>query len=123
MSDVMRDFPGLEPIRQRFRATLADRQSDVAHHALEAWNASQEGGTPKAVARHLKEVRNRLHTIAGSAGSLGYGELGEAAFHGEAEIISYLEREDAATSAAVPADVIYAINTFIERCGAAIDGD
>lgn len=120
MSDMMRNFPGLEPIRQRFRATLPERQSDVAHHALEAWNASQEGGAAKTVAAHLEEVRNRLHTIAGSAGSLGFGELGEAAFHGEAEIISYLEREDG-TPSQVPADVIYAIDSFIERCSAAID--
>lgn len=113
-------MPGLEPIRQRFRSMLAERKSDIAFHILEAWNASQDARGAEVVAGNLEDAQRMLHKIAGSAGSLGFGELGEAAFQGENEIIALLGLCNGAPQA-VSDDVMNAVDAFLICCDTVMD--
>lgn len=76
---------GLERVRTRFVSLLADRQTHIAHYALAAW----ESESAEDQYRHLQDASSLLHMIAGTAGSLGFAPLGEAAQTCEAAILSY----------------------------------
>ncbi len=66
---------------------LAERQISIAEHALAAWDSNDlvEWGF------NLRIVQTVPHQIAGSAGSLGFHAIGDAARKFGGSIIDYLE--------------------------------
>lgn len=87
MKDMADTLPGIERIKIRFLALLEERQSVIALQALAAW----ESRDPNAIRQHLEVAQSTLHQIAGSAGSLGFDPLGQAARGCENDIIAHLE--------------------------------
>jgi len=113
MSALAYQMPGLDRIRLRFLDLLHDRKTSIAQHALAAW----DGETTDVINENLEHARNILHQIAGTAGTVGYPELGAAAQQCEAQIISHLEG-DYADLAICPGEIIWRIDTFVEACDA-----
>ncbi|KZY05970.1 MULTISPECIES: Hpt domain-containing protein [unclassified Sulfitobacter] len=104
-------LPGLERIRARFVEMLSDRQARIAQHTLDAWN----GGTPEQINENLAAAQAILHQIAGSAGSIGFAELGSTARACEAQIIEHLrDMENGIT--ACPGDLVFHIDSFVRNC-------
>lgn len=95
-------------IKVRFLDLLESRQFDIASHALAAWNAQ----TTEQADRHLGAARDILHQIAGSAGSLGFGPLGQAARECESSIIYHLANRVPDT-APCPHRVIEQLDSFM----------
>lgn len=97
MKDTFDILPGLTRIKARFMLLLADRQYEISRHALAAWDArdGRERNDELAAAQHI------LHLIAGSAGSLGFGDLGQAARACEQSILDYIGAQDAASAEAL----------------------
>jgi len=77
-------LPGIARIRARFVGMLGDRLSE-----LESLVAGGNGIVPEPAA--LNDAKAILHKIAGSAGTLGLQDLGEAARTCENDIICYLD--------------------------------
>lgn len=113
MKDILDDglMPGLEKIRERFISMLVNRQSEIAVHALTAW----DGDSAEIINENLGHARDILHKIAGSSGSLGFTALGNAARACETEIIAHLEGEYADLALCPPA-VIHQMDRFVAQC-------
>ncbi|KIN71075.1 Hpt domain-containing protein [Sulfitobacter guttiformis] len=108
MKDMPSELPGLERIKERFLSLLAERQTTIAHHALAAW----ESDSAAAQSSNLQGAQNVLHQIAGSAGSLGFVELGEAARSCEGAIITFLDSNDGAQGS-LPHSLFEELDDFV----------
>jgi HPt (histidine-containing phosphotransfer) domain-containing protein len=108
MKDIADMLPGIERIQQRFLDMLKDRQGTIAHHVLAAWESKVAG----EVVGHLDAAKAVLHQIAGSAGSLGFDELGQAARDCENEIISHL-RSPEGELITLPAGLMKLLGNFL----------
>lgn len=113
MSALAHQMPGMDRIRLRFLDLLHDRKTNIAQHALAAW----DGETIDVINQNLEQARNILHQIAGTAGTVGYPELGIVAQQCEAQIIAHLEGAYA-DLAICPGEIIWRIDTFVEVCDA-----
>jgi len=112
MNALALEMPGLDRIRDRFVDLLADRKVSIAQHALAAWDAE----TAEEININLENARNILHQIAGTAGTVGFPQLGETAHQCETQIIAHLEGPYA-DLAICPGGIIWFIDTFVEACG------
>jgi len=113
MSALAHQMPGMDRIKHRFLELLHDRKTSIAQHALAAW----DGETVELINSNLEEARNILHQIAGTAGTVGFPDLGAVAQQCEAQIIAHLEG-DYADLAICPGEIIWRIDTFVEACDA-----
>lgn len=111
MSAVALELPGLDRVRLRFLDLLVERKISIAQHALAAW----DGETAEDINAHLESARSILHQIAGTAGTVGYPDLGATAQHCEAQIIAHVEGPYA-DLAVCPGEIIWFIDTFVEAC-------
>lgn len=111
MKDMMNELPGIDRVRSRFLDMLEQRQSAIAAHALAAW----DGQSLEDINENLASAQAVLHQISGSAGSLGWAELGKAARTCEMEIIAHLEGPDA-DLAICPGELIYHLDRFVTDC-------
>jgi len=111
MKDMVDELPGLAKVRTRFLEMLVDRQALIAEHALSAW----EGETLDDINGNLEAAKAILHQIAGTAGSLGFTDLGVAARACEGEVIAHLEGPDA-DLAICPGEIIYHMDLFVKQC-------
>ena len=80
---------GLAPIRDRFLLLLSERQDSIQQN-LELAIQSDD-----LADQYLAHIESTLHTIAGSAGTLGFSELGDRAKATETHII--FQRTNGAT--------------------------
>lgn len=115
MTALAQQMPGLDRIRARFVELLDTRKTSIARHALAAW----DGEDTDTINTNLADAQSILHQIAGTAGTVGYPELGEIAQQCEAQIIAHLEG-DYADLAICPGGIIWCIDTFVEACDAII---
>ena len=92
------ELPGIERIRARFLEMLEQRQRALAEHALAAW----EGTSLQDINDNLTEARRILHQIAGTAGSLGFDDLGTIARDNEVAIDTHLDGPSGKIAAARP---------------------
>ncbi len=109
------ELPGLDRIRTRFIEMLKDRQAAIAEHALTAW----ESDDLAEINGNLVGARTILHQIAGTAGSLGFDDLGTEARACELEIDDHLGGPDA-DLAICPAELIFHIDQFVQSSEALI---
>lgn len=116
MSALALELPGLDRIRQHFVALLEDRKTSIAQHALAAW----DGETVEDINSNLEQARTILHQISGTAGTLGFAELGVSAQRCEAQIIAHLEGPYA-DLAICPGEIVWCIDAFVEACMAITD--
>lgn len=116
MKDIADILPGIERIKQRFLGLLKDRQATIAHHVLSAWDSTV---APDVVA-HLEAAQAVLHQVAGSAGSLGFDELGQAARDSENGIIAHLSCPETEL-AAIPTKLMKQLGNFLALSAALID--
>ena len=79
---------GLSRIRIQFLARLVHRRAQILSNSL----AASEAKDPLKVAGHLDIVRDVLHQIAGTAGTLGFGDFGSDARRIENSIIGLLKK-------------------------------
>ena len=105
------EMPGLDRIRDRFVEMLSDRKTTIAQHALAAW----DGETVDDINNNLTAAKATLHLIAGTAGTVGFPELGRSAQHCEQEIIDHLEGPYA-DLAICPGEIIWRIDGFVASC-------
>lgn len=105
------ELPGLEKVRARFIEMLEDRQARIATHALAAW----EGETVEEINGNLESAKAILHQIAGTAGSLGFTDLGVTARQCEEEVIAHLEGPDS-DLAICPGELVHHIDGFVGQC-------
>lgn len=84
MNSLVQALPGIARIRERFLAMQNDR-----HDALEDYLTTINSGEDCHAA--LRGARDILHKIAGTAGSLGFAELGEAAVKAEAVVQDHID--------------------------------
>ncbi|MGC1504475.1 MAG: Hpt domain-containing protein [Sulfitobacter sp.] len=113
MTDTAEKLPGIERIQQRFLSLLEERQTNIAHHVLAAWDGTDLSET----ANHLEAAQGILHQISGSAGSLGFHDLGQAARDGENAIIAHL-----ADASSELIEVMKLIENFVGLGQALLDG-
>ncbi len=106
MKDMVDSLPGIERIKQRFLSLLQERQTTIAHHVLTAWDSTD----PTEAAGELEAAQGILHQIAGSAGSLGFHDLGQTARDSENAIIAYLKDPSAKLI-----DVMSLIDSFVAK--------
>ena len=111
MKDMGTELPGLERVRVHFLKVLQERHEKIATHAVMAW----DGVDQDTINTNLAGAQAVLHQIAGSAGSLGYDDLGSEARRCETEIIAHL-RSDAAQSPDCPGYLIMELDGFVTRC-------
>lgn len=109
-------LPGIDRIRTRFLEMLRERHSSIAEHALTAW----ESDALEEINGHLTNARTILHQIAGTAGSLGFSELGTQAHACEISIDAHLLGPDA-DLAICPANLIFHMDDFVQSCQALIE--
>lgn len=107
---MSRELPGLDRIRARFIHLLIERQAEIAQHALLAW----ESNDAVAKIENLQAARNIVHQISGTAGSLGFWELGQAARECEELIIKHLENTPSADTALLN-DVLLSLDAFVSK--------
>lgn len=112
MSALALEMPGMDRIRDRFLTLLDSRSTTIAQLALAAW----DGESTDLINSNLEEARALLHQIAGTAGTVGYPELGIIARQCEAQIIAHLEGPYA-DLAICPGEIIWCIDNFVEACG------
>jgi HPt (histidine-containing phosphotransfer) domain-containing protein len=113
MNAQAQEMPGLDRIRDRFIDMLEDRKTMIAQHALAAWDAE----TAEDINANLEDARNILHQIAGTAGTVGFPQLGSTAQQCETQIIEHLDG-DYADLAICPGGIIWCIDAFVEACDA-----
>jgi HPt (histidine-containing phosphotransfer) domain-containing protein len=94
---------GLAPIRDRFLLLLSERQDSIQQN-LELAIQSDD-----LADQYLAHIEATLHKIAGSAGTLGFSELGDRAKATETNIIS--QRTNGATQYH---DICFDIIAFLE---------
>lgn len=82
------ELPGLDQIRSRFLARL-----DQKILLLEDFLELLESGGDEPSDETSFQAQRALHSIAGSAGTLGFNALGAMAQSAEAEIINYREQK------------------------------
>lgn len=82
------ELPGLNGIRSRFLSLLAERQAYIAKHTVAAWESDNAADQ----CANLEAAQNVLHQLSGSAGSLGFNDLGQAARRCEEAIIDHTMR-------------------------------
>lgn len=111
MTALALEMPGLDRIRDRFVELLEERKSFIAHHALAAWDAE----TVEEINSNLEDARGVLHQIAGTAGTVGFGPLGETARQCEEQIIAHIEGPYS-DLAVCPGDIIWRIDGFVAAC-------
>ncbi|UWR21933.1 Hpt domain-containing protein [Sulfitobacter sp. S190] len=111
MNAVALELPGLDRIRARFVDMLDERQSTIAQHALNAW----DGETVEQINGNLEAAKGILHQIAGTAGTVGFQDLGQSAHECEVEIINHLEGPYA-DLAICPGEIIWRIDSFVAAC-------
>ena len=111
MNDMTDYMPGLERVRTRFLSMLEERQGRIAAHALAAWDAE----TVEGVNGNLAGARDILHQISGTAGALGFQDLGKNARDCEGAIIDHLEGPDA-DLAICPGNLISMLDSFNSDC-------
>jgi len=111
MNALARQIPDLDHIRLHFVVLLEERKNSIALYALAAW----DGETVEDINSHLEQARTILHQIAGTAGTLGFDQLGQIAHRCEAQIITHLEGPYA-DLAICPGEIIWCIDTFVEAC-------
>ena len=104
-------MPGLDRIRIRFIELLGTRKIDIAQYALAAW----DGKNAEEINTNLEAAGGVLHQIAGTAGTVGYPELGTTAEQCEAQIIAHLEGPYA-DLAVCPDEIIASIDSFVAGC-------
>ena len=107
----MAELPGLERVKARFIEMLIPRQEKIAAHAVLAW----DGQSSQEICDNLAAAQAILHQIAGSAGSLGFADLGVKAHNCENEIIDYLNGPDAEL-AICPGVIIQNLDQFLQDC-------
>lgn len=83
MIEVQEKLPGLDRIRARFLEMLVERLGEIDRLC----DSTVSGLSPRDA---LEQVQMILHKIAGTAGTLGMGTLGETARTGENTIIAFL---------------------------------
>ena len=81
---------GLYRIRAQFLQKLMERRENLLSSALEA----SEAEDPHDIALHLNAVKDILHQIAGTAGTLGFIDFGLEARRIENNIIEMLRDTD-----------------------------
>lgn len=111
MKDMADDLPGIDRVRNRFLTMLCERQVKIAGHSVAAW----EGETLEEVNDNLAAAQAVLHQIAGTAGSLGFADLGEEARSCENAIITHLKGSDAEL-AVCPTALIHDLDGFVSSC-------
>ncbi len=109
-------LPGLDRTRARFLEMLKDRLATIAGHAIAAW----ESHKLEDVNGNLGRARGMLCQISGSAGSLGFDDLGQHAESVEKAIADHLNGDDADLGIC-PADLIFHLDHFVQRCQALIE--
>jgi len=87
MKNASEILPGIQKVRDRFLDMLGERQTQLATHIVGTWD-SRVGAD---VVRELEAAGSILHKIAGSAGSLGFSELGARARKCEELIVATLQ--------------------------------
>lgn len=111
MDGTMDMVSGLEKIRGRFLDLLKTRQQNIAHHAVLAYDSTSMA----EVNVNLSAARDILHQIAGTAGSLGFEDLGNSARHCENEIVTHLNTpNDAMTHC--PHTLLVQLDDFVGQC-------
>jgi len=107
------ELPGMSAIRTRFVDLLVERRERIASHAVAAWDAAN----PDDIKTNLTAAQATLHQIAGTAGSLGFAPLGDAARACEIRIITHLDqnKDNALTC---PGDLIAELDEFVAQCRA-----
>ncbi|MFC6637213.1 Hpt domain-containing protein [Sulfitobacter sediminilitoris] len=118
MKDMVDTLPGIERVRSRFLTMLQDRKERIAAHILAAW----EGETLDDVNDNLAKTEAILHQISGTAGTLGFSDLGTHARSCEGKIIAHLKGPDA-DLAICPGELIHEIDAFVIACEDVIDAD
>lgn len=108
MRELADALPGIERIKLRFLDLLEERQSKIAHHALAAWKSTDS----KETRENLEMAQATLHQIAGTAGSLGFGPLGQTAHDCEVAIIAHLEYLTGDT-VDIPTTIMSQMDTFV----------
>ena len=116
MKDTADFLPGMERVKSRFLEILHDRQKSIATHAIGAW----EGETSDDINEHLSSAQKILHQISGTAGSLGFATLGDAASFCENAILVHLA-SPAAQEATCPGDLIVQLDQFVVDCCALLE--
>ncbi|WP_448329319.1 Hpt domain-containing protein [Sulfitobacter sp. M13] len=109
------ELPGIERIRARFLEMLEQRQRALAEHALAAW----EGTYLQDINDNLTEARRILHQIAGTAGSLGFDDLGTIARDNEVAIDTHLDGPNGKI-ASCPTEIIFGLDDFLKSSEALI---
>ncbi|MGY9038311.1 MAG: Hpt domain-containing protein [Rhodobacterales bacterium] len=109
------ELPGIERIRARFLEMLEQRQRALAEHALAAW----EGTSLQDINDNLTEARRILHQIAGTAGSLGFDDLGTIARDNEVAIDTHLDGPNGKI-ASCPTEIIFGLDDFLKSSEALI---
>jgi HPt (histidine-containing phosphotransfer) domain-containing protein len=104
------ELPGLHGIRIRFLALLEDRQTNIAQHALAAWESDNAADQ----CANLEVAQHVLHQIAGSAGSLGFVELGQAAGACEGSIVDFIQSAQGGNHDQLP-EILQALDTFVSQ--------
>ena len=118
MKDMVDTLPGIERVRSRFLTMLQDRKERIAAHILAAW----EGETLDDVNGNLAKTEAILHQISGTAGTLGFAELGRLARSCEGKIIAHLKGPDA-DLAICPGELIHDVDCFVVACEEVIAAD
>lgn len=90
-------------------------QRALAEHALAAW----EGSTLQEINDNLAEARTILHQIAGTAGSLGFDDLGTVARDNELAIDAHLDGPKGKI-ANCPTEIIFGLDDFLKSSEALI---
>lgn len=111
VKDMAVQLPGMARVRARFIEMLIPRHDQIAENALAAW----DGESVDEITGNLSSAQRVLHQIAGTAGSLGFPELGAKASACENEIIAHLQGPDA-DLAICPFEVIQNIDLFLRDC-------
>ena len=112
----MSELPGLDRVRNRFLQMLVPRQEQIAAHAVAAW----DGETVEEITGNLASAQAILHQIAGTAGSLGFVDLGARAHACENEIIDHLKGPDA-DLAICPGEIVRNLDGFLQDCLAVLE--
>ena len=86
MSKEDEDFEAtFASLRETFRANLSDYHASLARVRSAFHNSGDDG---------VRDLKSLAHSLAGSAGTFGFPEIGEVAFEVEAAADAALARED-----------------------------
>lgn len=116
MKDIADQIPGIEQVKFRFLEMLHERQKNIAAHAVSAW----DGKSSEEINEHLSGAQKILHQISGTAGSLGFATLGDAASFCENEILVHLASPEA-QDATCPGGLIVQLDQFVVDCCALLE--